>query len=215
MGEWHDFQAYTSMQHLLPPPTILAGTVCGVGSERGEGTGGAAQGYLLLFDQIMANYAANLHHIRDLFAADATDGRTYHSQTVDNESFPPLAEMYPHQAEEKLGILSHGYDPFFERKNKVFDYLLALHGETFPQVLFQNFPLYTIDPHGQETALLEAKAAFLRAVVESGRDRGGQRIMPIMARKWIWRFSAAHQPAPWIPDNRKSQSHRPLCPTRS
>lgn len=174
MGEWHDFQAYTSMQHLLPASYNI-GRYGVPASAANEVKGRAAQlkGYLLLFDQIMANYAANLHHIRDLFAADATDGRTYHSQTVNNESFPPLAEMYPHQAEEKLGILLHGHDPFFERKNRVFDYLLALHGETFPQVLFQNFPLYTIDPHGQETALLEAKAAFLRAVVESGRDRGG------------------------------------------
>jgi len=50
------------------------------------------KGYLLFFDQIMANYFAQLSHLKELFSTDSTVERTYYSQVV--SSFANYLEIY-------------------------------------------------------------------------------------------------------------------------
>ncbi|MEL6140307.1 MAG: hypothetical protein AAFU67_01675 [Bacteroidota bacterium] len=49
------------------------------------------QGYLTFFDQLLANYLAQLAHIRELFAFEGASGRTYFGQTV--ESIPQVEKL--------------------------------------------------------------------------------------------------------------------------
>ncbi|MGE4560796.1 MAG: hypothetical protein AB7E77_11385, partial [Desulfobulbus sp.] len=184
-GKRRDFQAYSSVQHLLPPAYgVNAYGVPESAPDEVKGRAAQMKGYLLLFDQLMADYTANLDHICDLFAIRSPDGQSYHCQLVRNEGYPPLSTVYPDDAQQQLADLVNRYDGFIERKNRVLDYLLALHGETFPQAMLRNFTLYAIDPLEHETALLEAKAAYLRAVVEVGRDRGGALDYTIPCDQW-------------------------------
>lgn len=172
-GNWRNFQGYSSVQHLLP--AIYGINEYGVPESAGpEVKGRAAQlkGYLLLFDQVMANYAANLQNLRHLFAIDPADRRSYATQTVENKGYPPLSGIYPENPDQALTALLRRFDPYPERKNRVLDYLLALHGETFPHNTLRSFVGHAL-PHENDAALLKAKAAYLRALPEVGRDRGG------------------------------------------
>jgi len=172
-GTWRNLQEYSSVQHLLP--AIYGINEYGVPeSAEPEVKGRAAQlkGYLLLFDQVMANYAANLQNLRHLFAIDPAARRSYATQTVENKGYPPLEGIYPENPDQSLTALLHRFDPYPERKNRVLDYLLALHGETFPHNTLRSFVGHAL-PHECDAALLKAKAAYLQAVAEVGRDRGG------------------------------------------
>jgi len=172
-GTWRNLQEYSSVQHLLP--AIYGINEYGVPeSAEPEVKGRAAQlkGYLLLFDQVMANYAANLQNLRHLFAIDPAVRRSYATQTVENKGYPPLEGIYPENPDQSLAALLRRFDPYPERKNRVLDYLLALHGETFPHNTLRSFVGHAL-PHECDAALLKAKAEYLQAVAEVGRDRGG------------------------------------------
>jgi hypothetical protein len=62
------------------------------------------------------------------------------------------------------------FDDFASRKGRVLDHLLALYGERLAQNSLRGFADY-VDPDELEDALVDNKAAFLKNIVESTRDR--------------------------------------------
>ena len=98
--------------------------------------------YLLLFEQIMANYLANLDSIRELFSLDTNSDSTYFSAVLDPEEISNLQRIYPENAEELLGSILEKVDNFLDRKTRLLDYLLALYGENFQQEKHRSFNYY-------------------------------------------------------------------------
>jgi hypothetical protein len=172
-GVRRNLQDYYSIQNQFP--AVFGINAYGVPESAPDDVKARAaqlKGYLLLFDQIMANYTANLQQIGKLFAGGQTGCQTYFSQVVENKGNPPLDRIYPEDPARTLTALIHQYDACHDRKSRVLDYLLALYGETFPQHTLSSFTRYAV-PHEIEEALLSAKTAYLRSVVTVGRDRGG------------------------------------------
>jgi hypothetical protein len=172
-GVRRNLQDYYSIQNQFP--AVFGINAYGVPESAPDDVKARAaqlKGYLLLFDQIMANFTANLQQVGKLFAGDQSGCRTYFSQVVENKGNPPLDQIYPKDPAQALTALIHQYDACHDRKSRILDYLLALYGETFPQHTLRNFTKYAA-PHESEEALLNAKMAYLRSVLTVGRDRGG------------------------------------------
>lgn len=171
-GTWRQFDEYYSIQNGFPANYGV--NAMGLpASAPAELRGKVAQlkGYLLLFEQVLANYTADLAHLGHLFSARNGGKCSYAHRIVENDGSPPLRELYAGDGEAAVAATVARRDPFADRGNRVLDYLLALHGETFPQESFRHFDWYA-RPGTEEGRLMAGKSSFLRAIVAAGRDRG-------------------------------------------
>lgn len=173
-GVYRDLQHYTSIQ--LHFPAVYGINAFGLPtSAPPERKAQALQlkAYLVLFEQIIANSAAHLHHLRDLFSTRESP-RSYWSQVLDDSSVPGISELYPGgTVPEQLPEPAMTYfDHDHERWHRVLDYLLALHGETFAQGSLRQWNR-GIDTAELEEVLLANKLAYLRNILPVCRDRAG------------------------------------------
>jgi hypothetical protein len=129
------------------------------------------KGYLVLFDQVIAHSAAQLAHLQDLYAVQSGPRQTYWWQMLGEDNVPGIADLlYTLPAHEIEQRVYRRMDDFYERKGRVLDYLLALHGETYSQNTLRQFGgYYTADE--MQAVLHENKAQFAGHVILLGRDR--------------------------------------------
>jgi hypothetical protein len=100
------------------------------------------KGYLLFFDQVMANYFAQLSRVGSLFKRDiaethveGSDGlRTCFAQRV--ESIPDFEKVYaPGVDSSALAEILEDTEAALERRNRILDHLLARFAEDFHQTV--------------------------------------------------------------------------------
>lgn len=93
IGSYRNLASYSSMQNHFPAVYGLskAGLSQTVGDHR-KALAYQLKAYLLFFDQIMANYVAQLSHVKDLFSTDPELEHTYFQQVV--TSFANYSEIY-------------------------------------------------------------------------------------------------------------------------
>jgi hypothetical protein len=212
-GRHRELHAYYSIQNEFP-------AVYGVGkfglpdSASAERKAQARQlkGFLYPMEQLMANYLQNLQEVPTLFAPDAVGTRSYFSQVLDDAALPGIAELYgdPAQAVERQvqGAVAR-HDDYFERKSRVYDYLLALYGDAFPQTALRRYNHYHLAD--TEAWLLDAKRRLLEALVRlsAGRGRGADYGQPLHAESAVpplaWRASI-------LLGFEGGNRHRSLCP---
>ncbi|HET7795922.1 MAG TPA: hypothetical protein VFL64_21215 [Rhizobacter sp.] len=128
--------------------------------------------YLSLFDQVMANGAAQLDHLRDLYAVDGAPRQSYWWELLADEAVPGLASLYRRDPQEIEQRAFARFDHPLERKSRVLDHLLALHGQTYSQNSMRQFCGHH-SPGELEALLLANKAAYLQDIVSLSRDRCG------------------------------------------
>ncbi|MDH4172334.1 MAG: YegP family protein [Betaproteobacteria bacterium] len=139
------------------------------------------QGYLLFFDQILANAFAQLAAVRSLFSLEPDLEHSYFSQPV--ESVPGFRELYPSPPEDTpqedhgawreriqalLDRLAETREDMLARRNRFLDHLLARYAERLQDYLAIHAALFGATP--AETA--RAKCAFLRDYPALGAERG-------------------------------------------
>ncbi|MFN0317187.1 MAG: hypothetical protein ACKVQA_19375 [Burkholderiales bacterium] len=174
-GTFRDLQSYTSIQNQFP-------AVYGINAEglpassTAERRAQARQlkGYLALFDQIMADAAAQLHHLRDLLSIRKGQTQTYWTQPLDDAMVPGIGDVYRerHKSDESSDRQQARLNRFRNRRHRVLDYLLALHGETLTQSSLRQWNR-CLDPEELEAMLLDNKLAYLRAIGHVSRERSG------------------------------------------
>jgi len=141
------------------------------------------KGYLLVFEQLMADFQAQLAHVRDLFSIDPDIMHTYFYQGLEN-IVPNVAPVLKN-GDDADATACDGYkkglrklidrlDPFWDRRNRLLDFLLALYAEKVSE--------YDISPYTPHPAcysdqplparLLKAKLLLLKYLVTRTRDRG-------------------------------------------
>ncbi|PPK88067.1 hypothetical protein CLV84_1030 [Neolewinella xylanilytica] len=183
-----DLKDYHSFQELLP-------AIYGVGAYGLPPTATREQrvkasqlkAYLLFFEQIMANYLAQLSSLRQLFSITASaptdaEGTYDHVSTyavqfpfsipdvIDLVHFPAGAGAREEAILASLTKLNQAFDPADDRRNRFLDHLLARFGETFPDQLRQH---YTTHQRGErKQSIIEGKAAMLRQYPDLSRNRG-------------------------------------------
>ena len=171
-GEFRSFQSYHSIQNDFPG-------IYGIGPSglpESAPTKRKAQArqlktYLLLFEQVMANFLANVQNITRLFSTDEQLDRSYFSQSLSKvPGVEGLLQDKAEQGDAEISKIVSRYDPFSDRRNRVLDYLLGIYGEKYTQNALRRFNCYHSDEEmGRE--LIRNKLAFLKHFVEISRER--------------------------------------------
>ena len=124
--------------------------------------------YLAFSDAPLANANADLEHLPNLFAADATERETYKMRAFDfGESSGQLSVPDPRFAE-----IAAEFDPAKDRKGRVLDYLLALYGEHFSQNTLRLHDYYH-GPAERADRVLQNRVGFLDRVARLDHHRSG------------------------------------------
>ena len=177
LGERRPAASYRSVQHEFPQVYGLAGKGLPrhVTDER-RAQAQQLKGYLLLFDQFLADLLAQLDHVGDLLAIDPPE-TTYFSRAVDGlEDVRSVlhAEGAADYA-EKLAAIHKTFDDIrgVKRRNGVLDYLLARFGERFDQyaMLFEDLLANGFTDRDAEDVLRD-KVRFLKEYPRLSRRRG-------------------------------------------
>ena len=165
LGRYHSFQnhfpaVYGIGEHGLPG---------GAGPAR-EALALQLEGYLLFFDQLMADYCAQLAHVKELFSTDETVKQTYFHQVVD--SFRDWSRIYaaPPAGRTLLQELERLDDSAaqIERRNRFLDHLVARFAERFHEYA----AVTALSLGATPERLLRVKCDFLGSYDEISRDRG-------------------------------------------
>lgn len=164
-GDLMPVEEYISLQTLFP-------LVYGIGEEGLPSSVGVKRkaqakqlkGYLLLFEQIIANHLSQLSHARELFSLDKNLDRSYYHQTLDAvPDVKPLLRVDGPDYYNGLNELMKRYDNFLDRRSRFLDYLLGIHGEAFMKYSLSQFNYY-FKPEEFERYQILYKTKLLRAL---------------------------------------------------
>jgi hypothetical protein len=156
-----DFEEYYSIQNHFP-------AIYGVGPEglpnkptlESRARANQLKGYLMIFEQFMANYLSQLANFKELLSIHKRLNKTYFVQHLDNvpngEQFyakkdGTIKDAYleldnvPQKYKEGLIRLNNHFDDFIDRKNRMLDFLLAVHGESYTKYSLSQFNYYFSD----------------------------------------------------------------------
>lgn len=167
-GRSLDLAQYTSIQDQLP----LAYGVNAYGPPDDATTLRLAQtrqlkGYLLVFEQLLADFFAQLAHARDLLSTDRALAETYFHQSL-RDLVPRAAPLLDEGYEEALSRALRGCDPGAERRSRFLDVLLGLHGDGLSAVAGADPPA---DGPAEER-LAQAKITLLERLTAATAQRG-------------------------------------------
>ncbi|WP_299409868.1 hypothetical protein [Acaryochloris sp. IP29b_bin.148] len=164
-GDYRELSDYVSVQSEFPVTYGIGeiGLPASASPER-KAQAKQLQAYLMVFDQLLANYFAQLDHARDLFSLSNTQIQTYFSQSIAH--FPGGNEILQATYKDYLNDSSAETAVDLDRKNRLLDHLIAQYGETFTNhsLLYPNTFL--------SDTLLKRKADFARDYRQISAGRG-------------------------------------------
>ena len=173
-GQHRDVMFYHSIQHLFP-------TVYGIGPD-GPGNNPSPErmgqvrqlkGYLLVFEQLLADYLAQLANLSEFFSLD-NSGHTYYTQPL--YQVPDIRPLLKDSYAQALTESAETKEEYLERRNAVLDHLLARFNQRpsdYPVRLYTQ--LYaTPDTQQKEEEVIEWKSALLKNIagISYNRARG-------------------------------------------
>ena len=145
LGSYRDIKSYATMQNQLPETYGVGpfGLPDSVGVVR-KAQAKQLKGYLVFFDQVLADYFAQLANVKTLLSADNSIAATYFSNVVTqlNDRDALLPEWKTASADT---IRKAALDQYPERKNAFLDHLLARFNEQFGDYVFLLHRLYGND----------------------------------------------------------------------
>lgn len=179
VGQYIDFSRYESIQTLFPRNYHLAPGTPNQYHAQQQAQRHQLRSYLLLFDQLMANFCDDIAGLNALFSLSLAPEISYHVHRLQDDEFYNIDKHYPHDASTALEHLRAQLDNYPERKNRIFDYLLALYGERYPEWLHRQFNPYFSAPQ-LEKQLLKYKQLFILNIVTmtNGRGIGDNLLLP-------------------------------------
>lgn len=145
--------------------------------------------YVMLFEQVIADYLAHLEGIEKLYSIEHKIDRTYNFQPLTDvpgfediiQPFGDLAAMQDEDASQAqrmenymgdLRELNRKFDPFLDRRNRFLDALLARFNEQFDTHLLSKFNAY-YDKEQLAAKLILWKRQFLTNYRDISRGIGG------------------------------------------
>ncbi|GAB4396888.1 MAG: hypothetical protein OHK0053_12010 [Microscillaceae bacterium] len=144
------------------------------------------KGYLLLFEQFLADYLAQLAHIKTLFSPQPEASQSYFCQSLSHlPQVSPLLQkqaqvsfhdsLLPHSLpldyEKGLYLLTALPDHYGQRRNRLLDFLLAIHGEIQLQYSATQKNFYFSEEEFVQIAIRN-KTLFFRYLPLLGAKRG-------------------------------------------
>ena len=164
-GRYQDIKRYYSIQNHFP--NVYGINSFGVPSSQGAERKSDARNlkaYLLLFEQVMADFLTTLHHLPDFLSLDTDMDPGGWYRPLREDVIPNGRRLYLDDPgiDEAFGAAVRSQLNFDDVKNRVFDILLALYGESLTQ---PNVP--------DEQQRIKNKALFLKQIQRISRNRGG------------------------------------------
>ncbi|MGO4711439.1 hypothetical protein [Bradyrhizobium sp. 2TAF24] len=165
-GRRHDLAHYASIRGLYPETYgIGARGLPADASPLRQAQARQLKGYLLVFEQLLADYLAQLAHARDLLSTIPTLTHTYAGQSLAT-ALPDLADLLP--TAEAIDHLRTRHDAGLPRRSRFLDVLLALYAADPP-----THELATEQTREQrDDSQVAAKLRTLNSVARASRDRG-------------------------------------------
>lgn len=133
--------------------------------------------YLTFFDQVLADYLAQLGSVRKLFSLDNTLAQTYFSRYLD--SIPGVRDLFEDefyvdktvlQDDARRTLLTEDEALFIDRRNRLLDHLIARFAEQFTDYVLM---MFSLDGDLIKTGknLIDDKIDFLREYPVISRER--------------------------------------------
>ncbi|MEX2382297.1 MAG: hypothetical protein WD490_07940 [Opitutales bacterium] len=180
-GTWRDLGEFTTLQESLPVNYGVGRR--GFDSNASPGRTAKAkqlQAFLLIFDQLLANYLAQLTNVHQLFSEDPSLRQSYFTRAV--EDLPDFRDLLATVAgdadaspEEIIAAYQslmessrEKHDPWVERRSRILDHLLARFGETFTDQVLMH---YSAEGLQSPEDILDAKLSFFRKAPSLASDR--------------------------------------------
>jgi uncharacterized protein len=167
-GRFRELQRYEALQNHFPAVYGIGEN--GLAANADESRKAEAlqfKAYLLFFEQLLANYFAQLAHVRELFSTDPELTRTYHYQLV--ESFRDFDKIYaPGFSVQDIIDQVEDDDTLLERRNRFLDHLIARFSEQFTAYANVMASAFGNNPRG----LIRTKCDFLNHYPAISAARG-------------------------------------------
>ena len=169
LGNYRKLDRYYSFQNHFPAVYGLSEVGLNSGADdKRKALAYQLKAYLLFFDQVMANYFAQLSHLTDLFSTDRNLHRTYFYQVVD--SFADYSNIY--SKTDVIDTLQTEKDTeekstSLERRNRFLDHLIARFAERFNDFVYIMYSAFGASPE----SIVKNKCEFLNSYPEISRDR--------------------------------------------
>jgi len=171
-GEYREIQDYQTFQNYFPETYGIgrSGLPDSATAER-KSQAKQLKAYLLFFEQVLANYFAQLANVGVLFSADTSIARTYFANAVKGlKGVDEIFDDVDNWEEEVAAILKDkGLDPYVSRKNMFLDHLLARFAEQFNDYVFLMHRLYAGDA---DRTVIRHKVDFLDDYYNMSTSRG-------------------------------------------
>ena len=173
-GQYRELSDYETIQNEFPQNYGIGDLgLSASASPQRKAQAKQLQAYLTFFDQILANYFAQLDHIKDLFSYHSEDKRTYFSQNIPNlPGRDAILEKDPAEYSRILQELTETPETARERKNRFLDYLIAQYGETFTDYSLLLYDAIVNPNQSPPEKRITDKIAFLQDYPQISGGRG-------------------------------------------
>ena len=174
-GDYRDIAHYETLQNQFPEnygisPVGLPDTA----TTEQRSLALQLKAYLLFFDQVLANYFAQLSNARILLTADDSVRKTYFSNIVngirDADKLLDDSDQWLQTVDDV--IKATALDNYPVRKNKFLDHLLARFAEQFNEYVFLMYRIYGDD---YQRNIIRNKVNFLKNYDQMSTCRGSGR----------------------------------------
>lgn len=135
------------------------------------------KGYLLLIEQMMANYLSQLVNLRNLFSINVDENslKTFYNQIpTEIGEINKLIENKNDTFLKFINTISESENVLIKRKNQIIDHLLSRFGEIFDSSLLSKLNANIFDDlteHEIQVQSLKSKLNYSKAIVHLGRNR--------------------------------------------
>ncbi|OWQ84402.1 hypothetical protein CDN99_24205 [Roseateles aquatilis] len=127
-------------------------------------------GYLALLEVGLNQVQQQREQLPRLYALDQEDTRSYWHEWPGDAQLPGIEALYLADRHARQDAAELDADRL-DRRHRLLDFQLALHGEVLDQTVLQGLPRYHTPP-AWPVHLLNLKRLFMRRVLRLGRDRG-------------------------------------------
>jgi hypothetical protein len=191
-GTYYPLDSYTTVQDLFPVTYGIgtAGLPANASNQR-QGQANQLRAYMLLYDQLLADFFSQLKNAKELFSTEVSI-QTYYAQFLDgiNDILPiykangasQTLQQLVMEAQDSASTTANPWqalyetnEVFLDRRNRFLDHLMSRFAESFDQYVLLMYSLdYTTQ---QETSidpadLITSKIQFLKEYPEVSYQRG-------------------------------------------
>ncbi|MDX6692885.1 MAG: hypothetical protein QOF02_488 [Blastocatellia bacterium] len=171
-GVYRDVENYYSIQNQYP--NVYGINHSGLPDDATIARRGQAKqlkGYLLVFEQLLADFFAQLAHAKDLYSTEPGLHHTYFYQYL-SRSVPDVEPLLKENYRGGLELLTYSQDPALARRNRFLDFLLALYAEQLNSSSVSELAGCGKQDENSGEELMRVKLALLRNMIASTHNRG-------------------------------------------